>query len=106
MKPARIDRHTLAGDFIQHAIRWCAQYGHDDRMANIAALAPYAEPDVVDDARGYNTTWSSCSGCKRVVAVVVRVGDAAQLETADTRLCRDCLIEALELAPEPVEVKP
>ena len=74
-------------------------------MAKIAALAPYAEPDAVDDARGYNTTWSTCSGCERVVAVVVRVGGAVQLETPDTLLCRDCPIEALELAPEPVEVK-
>lgn len=96
----------LAHEFIQHAIRWCAQYGHNDRMARIAALVPYAEPDVVDRARGYNTTRSTCSGCERVVAVVVRVGGAGQLETADTRLCRDCLIEALGLAPEPVEVKP
>ena len=105
MKPTRIDRHTLARDFIQHAIRWCAQYGHNDRMSKIAALDPDSDPDVVDRARGYNTTWSTCSGCARVVAVVVRVGDVAQREIAETCLCRDCLIEALALAPEPVEVK-
>ena len=106
MKPTRIDRHTLAGDFIQHAIRWCAQYGHNDRMSKIAALEPDSDPDVVDRARGYNTTWSTCSGCERVVAVVVRVGEKSDYDSQTADLCRDCLIEALALAPEPVEVKP
>lgn len=45
-----------------------------------------------------------CGGCDRKVAIVVRVGERPDYETQTAYLCRDCLLEALALAPDPVEV--
>ena len=47
-----------------------------------------------------------CDGCNRRIVVAVQVGEVKDYMSHTATLCRDCLIAALELLPEPVEVMP
>lgn len=75
-------------------------------MMSVAAKSTDADPDEIDRMKGDNETWSDCEWCGRKVAAVALVGDGNDPNGVVVRLCRDCLIAALELLPEPVEVMP
>lgn len=68
----------------------------------IAALPPDVDPTVIDGMDFCANTWSSCDLCGARVSAVVEMGE----EGYEVRTCRDCLIAALELLPEPREVMP
>ena len=113
MKPIRIDRHTKVRDIINHAIHWCRLYGRTatgaarrDLMMSVAGVSHDADPDEIDRMKGGAETWSDCDGCGRKVAAVAKVGEGNDPDGVVTLLCRDCLIAAFELLPEPVEVMP
>ena len=112
MKPIRIDRHTKVRDIIEHAIKWLRWWGDRihgdprDRMMEIAGMNIDADPDEIDRMKGGAETWSDCDGCGRKVAAVAKVGERDDPDRVVTLLCRDCLISALELLPESVEVMP
>jgi hypothetical protein len=113
MKPIRIDRRTKVRDIIGHAIHWCRLYGRTstcaarrDLMMSVAGEGSDADPDKIDRMKGGPETWSDCDGCGRKVAAVAKVGEGNDPEGVVALLCRDCLIVALELLPEPVEVIP
>ena len=114
MKPIRIDRRTKVRDIIGHAIHWCRIYLDradcnnkiKTKMAAVAGMSIEADPDEIDRMKGGAETWSDCDGCGRKVAAVVKVGEGNDPDGVVVLLCRDCLIAALELLPEPVEVMP
>ena len=113
MKPIRIDRRTKVRDIIGHAIHWCRLYGRGpvgaarrDLMMSVAGESHDADPDEIDRMKGGAETWSDCDGCGRKVAAVAKVGEGNDADGVVALLCRDCLVAALELLPEPVEVMP
>jgi hypothetical protein len=74
------------------------------------ALPANATPDTYDAVslahnRGY-VTYTKCDGCDRYVSAVAVVGETPDYESSTAHICRDCLIAALQLLPEPVEVQP
>lgn len=114
MNPIRIDRRTKVRDIIGHAARWCRLYldradGNDKiktKMVAVACMNIDADPDDIDRMTGGAETWSTCDGCVRDVAAVAKVGERNDPDRVVALLCCDCLIVALELLPEPVEVMP
>ena len=113
MKPILIDRRTKVRDIISHAIKWLRWWGDrihgtpHDQMMEIAGMNIDADPDEIDRMKGSPETWVRCDGCGRLVAAGAQVGaEQDDDKSATATLCRDCLIAALELLPEPVEVMP
>ena len=115
MNPVRIDRQILLTECRASDVRWLSWLDNGGPVAAYikkqVALPPNATPDDYDavsiaNGRGY-ATYTKCNGCDRYVAAVVRVGqDPDDCDNLTAYLCRDCLIEALALLPEPVEVQP
>jgi hypothetical protein len=111
MNPIRFDRRTKVRDIIGHAIHWCRLYGRTstcaarrDLMMSVAGEGSDADPDKIDRMKGGAETWSDCDGCGRKVAAVAKVGDGNGPDGVVALLCRDCLISAIDLLPEAVEV--
>ena len=61
-----------------------------------------ADPDAVESMTNRGRTWISCHECGQSVAAVIEMGE----DGYEVRACRDCLLAALELLPEPREVMP
>lgn len=110
----RIDRRTQAQAFITRAIQWWRRHGADEsperaeireRMSEIAGINIETAPDEIDRRIGTAATWIECALCRRYVGAVVEVIEGAG-DVVSVHLCRDCLIAALELLPEPREVMP
>jgi hypothetical protein len=112
MNPIRFDRRTKVRDIIGHAIHWCRLYSDradgnnkiKTKMAAVAGMSIEADPDEIDRMKGGAETWSDCDGCGRKVAAVAKVGDGNGPDGVVALLCRDCLISAIDLLPEAVEV--
>lgn len=114
MNPVRIDRQMLLSALRAHGYAWLCRWGNTGPVAACfkkqADLPPDATADEYDaisvaHGRGYQT-YVKCDGCARYVAAVVRIGRLPVDDNGTAFACRDCLIEALALLPEPVEVQP
>ena len=112
--PTRIDRHTVAAEDVAEIPLWLRTHGASPRAipavvararASLALPQP-TDPDALEAIWRDGRTWSSCHGCGRSVAAVARVGEEPDYESSTARLCRDCLLAALALLPEGVEVAP
>ena len=104
----RIDRRTITAQTIESARltveRRKERAYADDGMgwASIAVLPLDVDPDVVESMTHRGRTWISCHECGQSVAAIIEMGE----EGYEVRTCRDCLIAALDLLPEPREVMP
>jgi hypothetical protein len=104
----RIDRRTSTAQTIEFARlaveRRKGRAYADDGMGwtSITALRLDVDPDVVESMTHRGRTWISCHECGQAVAAVVEMGE----DGYEVRTCRDCLIAALDLLPEPREVMP
>jgi hypothetical protein len=103
----RIDRRSIATQIISDAkerLTGTIRVTGEVRAAwtTIASLPPEVDPAVIDGMDFCGITWTSCDTCARFVSAVVEMGE----EGYEVRVCRDCLISALELLPDPVEVMP
>lgn len=115
MNPIRIDRQSIVRDRITNARDWWAEnsrhlksYGARvvEEARQLMGWHPDTNPDLLDAMRPPMATWSLCLGCNRHVAVVVRVGEPLDYDSATVDLCHDCVSAAAALIPEPVEVRP
>lgn len=104
----RIDRQLNAALIIGRARERLARIAAGTLRVNaevlaawttIAALPPDIDPAVIDGMDFCGNTWVFCDSCGDLVSAVVEMGE-------DVMACRDCLIAALELLPEPREVMP
>lgn len=72
-----------------------------DIWADLKALGSSPDPDDVDRVIG-NTCWTEarCDQCGKTHDRVVVVGQSEDYDSSTAQLCRECLVEALELLRE------
>lgn len=110
----RIDRHTVAAGDVAEMPLWLRTHGAQPwaipavvaRVRASLTLPQPIDPDALEAIWRDGRTWPTCHGCGRSVAAVARVGEEPDYESSTARLCRDCLLAALALLPEGVEVAP